>query len=524
MDRAAIYVRVSTDSESQRDSPLHQMESCKEYAQSLGLLTSESLVYSDAGLSGTEFERRGEVQRLLLDARRGCFEVVLFTAISRFSRDLTDAFNMKKKLEFVYGIRLISLEEGYDTAVEGRNNDMVFTVHAMLAAHKSKEMSTAIRRGLRQAAKRGHHIGNQSPYGYQKGPDKRLQPDPQTASVVQQIFEWYRSGLSTRDIAAKLNSAGVSTAKQNSGKPQKSWQSSSVHAILRNEVYLGTIIANKWTRKHNIEQSRRVDAVIRTVSQRADSEWVVVTGAHQALITPDLFESVQNRLGLVRLGESPKRTASLLAGVARCGVCQGPLVLTGNRRRNRAGEEKRYQYLVCGKNKRFGKDACTNHSTAPYEQVIREVLSGLVSALHKTLDIAEGSVPPHLTGQADHGERGRCYTIEAALVENQRQQLENLHLYREGTFSKSVIAVSQRQLVDAATKLRAEYEQLSNRDSCERSSPFSGFLKSFERLTMESALVPREVVRDVLSHLVESVLLDESGQVSVYFAFRDSAT
>lgn len=524
MERAAIYVRVSTDSESQRDSPLHQMESCREYAEALGLVTSESLVYNDAGLSGTEFERRTEVQRLLLDARRGCFDAVLFTAISRFSRDLTDAFNMKKKLEFVYGVRLISLEEGYDTAVEGRNNDMVFTVHAMLAAHKSKEMSMAIRRGLRQAAKRGHHIGNQSPYGYQKSPDKRLQPDPQTAPMVRQMFEWYRSGLSTRAIAAKLNTAGVPTATQISGKRQTTWQSSSVHAILRNEVYLGRIIANKWTRKHNIERSRRYDAVIRTLSQRADSEWVVVDGAHQALITLDLFERVQKRLGQVRRGAATKRTASLLAGVATCGACQAPLVLTGNRRRNRFGEEKRYQYLVCGKTKRFGKDACENHSTAPYEEVVRQVLSELASAWQRTLEVDEWTRHPSAAVHGASEVQRRRLAIKAALAENERRQLENMHLYREGFFSKSVIEVGQRELVDAATQLRAEYIQVSNDALCGQPSPLGGFLKSFERLSNEPDGAARELFRDVFSNLVERVVLDEFGQVNVYFSFHEPGT
>ncbi len=169
--RAAIYVRVSTDHEEQKLSPENQIATCREHADELGLdVSNRTLVYNDAGISGTEMLNRPEVQRLVADARLGRFDAVLFTAISRFARDLSDALALKKRLETVYGIRIISVEEGYDTAIEGRNSEMVFTVHAMLAAHKSEEMSKAIRRGLRQSAKKGRHIGSVTPYGYLEGP------------------------------------------------------------------------------------------------------------------------------------------------------------------------------------------------------------------------------------------------------------------------------------------------------------------------------------------------------------------
>ncbi|MCY0897300.1 MAG: recombinase family protein, partial [Alicyclobacillaceae bacterium] len=126
--RAAIYVRVSTDSDAQKDSPDNQIATCKEYAQEHDMTVSSEFIYNDAGVSGTEMEQRREVQRLLHDARCGRFDVVLFVAISRFSRDLSDALQMKKRLETVYGIRMVSIEEGYDSAIDGRNSEMVFTV------------------------------------------------------------------------------------------------------------------------------------------------------------------------------------------------------------------------------------------------------------------------------------------------------------------------------------------------------------------------------------------------------------
>ena len=96
---------------------------------------------------------------------------------------------------------------------------------------------------MREAASRGFWVASRVPYGYHKlmvqdGAKKRptLEPDPATAPVVQRIFGMAESGKSTLDITKTLNGEGILTSTG------KHWLKSTVHRILSNEAYTGTLV------------------------------------------------------------------------------------------------------------------------------------------------------------------------------------------------------------------------------------------------------------------------------------------
>ncbi|GIQ63977.1 hypothetical protein PACILC2_25450 [Paenibacillus cisolokensis] len=76
MTKAAIYVRVSTTKESQKDSPEHQIAACKHYAEDMGWETDEEMIYEDRE-SGTNITDRQAIQQVIRDARRGAFQVII---------------------------------------------------------------------------------------------------------------------------------------------------------------------------------------------------------------------------------------------------------------------------------------------------------------------------------------------------------------------------------------------------------------------------------------------------------------
>ena len=76
--RAAIYARFSSDL--QRDASIEdQVRSCREYAARQGLTIVD--VYADRAVSGASLMRSG-IQKLLRDAQRGAFDLVLSEALS----------------------------------------------------------------------------------------------------------------------------------------------------------------------------------------------------------------------------------------------------------------------------------------------------------------------------------------------------------------------------------------------------------------------------------------------------------
>jgi DNA invertase Pin-like site-specific DNA recombinase len=83
--RAALYVRVSTD----RQTVENQELQLRQVAEQRGWEAVE--VYDDAGISGAkDRKQRPGLDRMLNDASRGNFDVVMAWAIDRVGRSLID--------------------------------------------------------------------------------------------------------------------------------------------------------------------------------------------------------------------------------------------------------------------------------------------------------------------------------------------------------------------------------------------------------------------------------------------------
>lgn len=507
---AAIYVRVSTDTEAQRLSPEHQLETCLEYAQSCGFVSSPNLVYNDAGLSGMEMAHRPSVQRLVNDARNGQFDVVLFTAISRFARDLSDALALKKRLETVYGVRMVSIEEGYDTAIEGQNNEMVFTVHAMLAAHKSVEMSKAIRRGLRQSARAGRHIGNIAPYGYRKSQGNRLEPNPRTAPIVRDIFRDYADGQSTKAIADALNDRGIPTSTSLRGTMTTLWQVSTILRILKNPVYQGTLIANRWRQSVDIQASREANRSIKRQQERPKTEWVEVAESHEPLVDAPTWGAVQARLRQQAGRTRVKRDGHPLQGMLYCAHCGGRMVLTG-----RQGRLGAYQYAVCSRVRRIGKMACENHRWFRFDTILRGVLVP-VSQLEFSASAIEGSLIHIRNAHAVSNLADPWEDVGEAILQNKARQQALLRTFTGGWLDEDMFYQHIQELRDEEKRLGEQRTQLVQVPASNRAIPEAEIKSSLSGLSHLLSCDPA-TVQHVLDLLVDRIVCHPNGRVAFIY-------
>ena len=110
--RAAIYARVSTlDQE-----PENQLAELRRYADARGWMPTE---YVDHGVSGAK-ERRPALDRLLADARRRRFDVLVCWRLDRLGRNLRHLVTLLDELAAL-GVSFVSLGEGIDcTTPAGR--------------------------------------------------------------------------------------------------------------------------------------------------------------------------------------------------------------------------------------------------------------------------------------------------------------------------------------------------------------------------------------------------------------------
>ena len=87
MKRVALYCRVSTDQQVREgDSIQAQLTALREYAQKHNYVVTGE--YIDDGVSGSLLNERDELQRMLDDVKKREIDIILFTKLDRFFRNV----------------------------------------------------------------------------------------------------------------------------------------------------------------------------------------------------------------------------------------------------------------------------------------------------------------------------------------------------------------------------------------------------------------------------------------------------
>ena len=146
--RAAIYARVSTlDQE-----PENQLQELRRYIEARGWTAQE---YTDHGVSGAK-DRRPALDRLVTDAKRRRFDVLVCWRLDRLGRSLKHLITLLADLEAL-GVSFVSLAEGIDATTPAGKLQM-----HILAAISEFERSRTIERvqaGLQRAKRQGRTLG-----------------------------------------------------------------------------------------------------------------------------------------------------------------------------------------------------------------------------------------------------------------------------------------------------------------------------------------------------------------------------
>jgi DNA invertase Pin-like site-specific DNA recombinase len=180
--KIAIYARVSTKN---GQDPEMQLAELREYARNRRWKIAGE--YVDRGISGAS-DSRPELNRLMADANRRRFDVVVVWKFDRFARSVSHLLSALETFRAL-GIEFVSLSENIDTSTP--TGKMVFTVLASVSELERSLIGERVRAGLRNAKARGMRLG--------RPPLKVL-----TVTEAQRLRkERRRSRISFKELAAK---------------------------------------------------------------------------------------------------------------------------------------------------------------------------------------------------------------------------------------------------------------------------------------------------------------------------------
>ena len=149
--RAAIYVRVSTDKQTVEN----QLRELRQIAERRGWEVVEE--YHDTGISGAKSRKdRPGLDKMLRDAQRRRFDVVMAWAIDRLGRSLIDLLGTIQTLE-ACGVDLYLDQQSIDTTTPAGR--LMFQITGAFAEFERSMIRQRVNAGLKRAVDAGKQLG-----------------------------------------------------------------------------------------------------------------------------------------------------------------------------------------------------------------------------------------------------------------------------------------------------------------------------------------------------------------------------
>ena len=351
-----------------------QVENARAFATSKGWTTDDAYVFVDDGQSGAEFKRRKGLQRLLGALKpKPSFGAVVVSEQKSLGREQYDTGSLIKQLAMA-GVEIFEYVHGQSLTPKNWQDKAMSAMRSAADEAHREQTRERVHEAHLAKVRRGYVVGGRV-FGYRNedvfnGEDQHGRPlrshvtrviDETQARVVVRIFELYVSGLGLKAIAKRLTSEGAAHPKpfrrQDGLAPVVGWSPATIRTILHRDLYRGIVV---WNRSRKRDDWGQVDQ-----RERPTEDWVQVPMESLRIVSDGLWDRVRSRCADTdgrtlrfesgRLSGRPPRSdvKNLLAGLARCGVCGGGLVVeTSSRKRGRVAE------YVCHRRRKNG--TCSN--------------------------------------------------------------------------------------------------------------------------------------------------------------------
>ena len=505
--RVAVYARVSSEEQTERQTIQNQIEFAKGHAQ----LAPAQIVdfYLDDGVSGTiPLNERPEGRRLLVDASERRFQQVWFYRLDRLGRKALVILRANEELQTA-GATARSLTEPFDTS--SPFGEFVLGILAMVAGYERAAIIERTGLGRRRAALEGRWPGGQAPLGYRVA-DRKLVIDDDEAEWVRMIFRLcLHEGLGTEAIASRLNSMGVPTTYVHRGvrrgRADGRWRGSIIAQVLHNETYTGSF---RWAKHGKVVEFEVPPIVPREVSEEAQAQ-------------------LRSNLALAIRGA---KHDYLLRGLIRCGSCGNTFVGHFFKR-----SKYEYKYYVCsGKRKDRALIPCRSPMIRAdaLEGAVWQDVENFVSNPGEVVEALRQEIARHKSPAAEQEieqlnrllagkgeERARMISfLRRDLISNDEAERELAEVSREETILRSrrddlLMARKehddqQGRLLTAEALLKTLQERLDNADFRTRQEVVRTLVREIKILDGEARITYAFQPASILS--ATSVVSEDDGE------------
>lgn len=347
--KVALYVRVSTTYQVEKDSLPMQREDLINYAKYV-LNIDKYEVFEDAGYSAKSTERPA-YQQMMSRLRDREFSHLLVWKIDRISRNLIDFSEMYNELKKL-GVTFVSKNEQFQT--DTPMGEAMLKIILVFAELERKMTSERVSSVMISRANKGQWNGGKVPYGYDYDKTtKEFTVNSVEAAVVERMFTMYETCPSLLAIARELNSEGITT------KSGIAWTPVTVSRLLHNIFYTGAYRYNRLCESNGANKT--------PTFERKQEDWVIYQNHHPAIIDKARQDRVLEKLASQKRGgwemdrgkSYMRKNVHIFAGLISCGVCGSTYQSTSDKMRSNGYVPSVY---LCARRRRFSD--CDNSSVS----------------------------------------------------------------------------------------------------------------------------------------------------------------
>ncbi|MCT4664613.1 MAG: recombinase family protein [Flavobacteriales bacterium] len=546
--KAALYIRVSTTHQIDKDSLPFQREELKNYSKYI-LGIDDYVIFEDAGYSGKN-TLRPAFQDMMKRIREKEFSHLLVWKIDRISRNLKDFSEMYDELK-KYNITFISKNEQFDTSsAMGEAMLKIILVFAELERQLTAERVSSI---MLSRAEKGLWNGAPVPLGYVWDPVKKFPvPDKEQSETVRLIFDKYENDRSTGKVTVFLNTNGVST------KRGGTWTSKTVVNIIRNPFYKGTY-------RYNYRESARG-------KKKDPSEWILVDNNHEPIISVDQWE----RCNKIMDKNASKNTAMfrsnghihIFSGLVECNQCGKLFRASLDRARKDGFRPSIYRCIgaISGLGcsvKMVGevsfapivvnyisnllkaqKTITKNHTLSDLEKIlltgkhlakIKNINKSDLEALYTSI-VTDSSEPEYMALPNKKNKMRTPKEIKLAKLEREKKKSEtalerlmNLYLYSDTPLTEKELIIKRKSLESEIEKINDEIKVLYKDAADHYSADDKIFFKQASYFMLNNKLFKRNAInykwlcqtidpillKDFINTLIKKVIVDNGTVVGI---------
>ncbi len=283
----ALYCRLSKSRflEGESISITNQKKMLSSYAEKHGF---KYKFFIDDGASGSNMNRDG-IKKIIKLIEEKKINILVVSDITRLSREYIDLLPFVDGYLKKHNVRFISLNEGYDSVEYEGDMNLIYSMlisSIQLKQYKKRAKENIENRNSKSMALFG-------PFGYMKDKGGKIIINAEYVGIIKDIFNDYNSGISSKDIALKLQNDKVITPAfykrelynfqfKLDEKSKFSWTRKMVVKILTNLFYTGDSLNRK-----KISTNNKI-----IINEKP----TLIQNSHDAIISKKLFNEVQQKI------------------------------------------------------------------------------------------------------------------------------------------------------------------------------------------------------------------------------------